>query len=418
MAAPLGLVASGMLDERARNRQLGQTDRQIGLQERRLGLTEQQMQAESQAQQRAAVAKNVGDLLSLADQTAQAVIQRAEDQGLDRDAIIGQAEQQIAPLIQRAAVLAQASGDPTLAMQVQGAATRLQAYRSRADVVNEKATEAGVVAGAQAAARAPFTKAPVTNITTNVMGEVETAGQKELAKLSANRVAEIRAAAGNADKNLTQIRRARQLLERTNTGQLAGVTLGIKRFMKAVGMDPEALGITDDTGAAEALQSLGTDFALQRVQETKGSVSDMEMRLYAEAAAGLSRTREGNLLILELGEKLAMRAQDAAREVNKYLNEGGSITGVDMVIQDYYDRNPLMTTDEVQNRVNQALAQPVANALPGGGPVVRPAQEIATAADIQRTAKDTGQTPAAVARALRKRGIPMTREAAAIEVAE
>lgn len=155
MAAPLGLVASGMLDERARNRQLGQTDRQIGLQERQLGLTEQQMQAESQAKQRAAVAKNVGDLLSLADQTAQAVIQRAEDQGLDREAIIGQAEQQIAPLIQRAAVLAQASGDPTLAMQVQGAATRLQAYRSRADVVNEEAGKAGAIAAAQESARVP-----------------------------------------------------------------------------------------------------------------------------------------------------------------------------------------------------------------------------------------------------------------------
>ena len=296
--------------------------------------------------------------------------------------------------------------------------TRLGSYRSRSDVVNEKATEAGVVAGAQAAARAPFTKPPVTNITTNVMGEVETAGQKELAKLSANRVAEIRAAAGSADKNLTQIRRARQLLERTNPGQLAGVTLGVKRFMKAVGMDPEALGITDDTGAAEALQSLGVDFALQRVQETKGAVSNAEMDLFMQAAPGLARTREGNLLMLELGEKLATRAQSVSREVNKYINEGGSITGVDSVIQDYYDRNPLMTTDAVQNRVNEALAQPVANALPGGGPAVRPAPGVVTAADIRRTAEETGQTPAAVARALRKRGVDMTREAASIEVAD
>ena len=155
MAAPIGLVASGMFAERGRNRELGQRDRQIGLQERRLGLEEQQMQADSQAKQRAAVQKNVGDLLALVDQTAQAVIQRAEDQGLDREAVLGQVEQQVAPLVQRAALLAQASGDPTLALQVQATMTRLRAYRSRSDVVGQEAAQAAAIAAAQEGARLP-----------------------------------------------------------------------------------------------------------------------------------------------------------------------------------------------------------------------------------------------------------------------
>ena len=72
------------------------------------------------------------------------------------------------------------------------------------------------------------------------------------------------------------------------------------RFLVTMGMAP-----VDANAGAELLRSKSMEAILNYVQDTKGSISDKEMQQFKEAAVGLSKTREGNKLIIEHAAKAA-----------------------------------------------------------------------------------------------------------------
>ena len=159
-----------------------------------------------------------------------------------------------------------------------------------------------------------------------------------------------------------RVRRARALLKQTDTGKTAGARLFLKSIAQDMGMDLASWGITDDVSAAEALRSIGTQFALDFTSSTSGAVSDAEMGMFMDAAVGLSNSNEGNDLILELADEVAKRQIDAQRLASQYVRENKRLdAGFDDVLARYHDSHPLFT-DEMRARIEgtqgQALTDP------------------------------------------------------------
>ncbi len=126
-----------------------------------------------------------------------------------------------------------------------------------------------------------------------------------------------KASSGAAD-TLGRIRRAEQMLDGLSTGALAEGAQFLKRYGKYLGVDLEALGVTDDTAQAEAFRSLGMGFVMDTIALTKGAVSDTEMKKMEAATIGLSRTPEGNRLILDFARRVAQRQQALALLARDY----------------------------------------------------------------------------------------------------
>jgi len=68
---------------------------------------------------------------------------------------------------------------------------------------------------------------------------------------------------------------------------------------------------------AETMQSKGMDFILERIQKTKGAISEKEMAAFKAASAGLGNTPEGNRLILALAGKVSDRMKFEANAVRE-----------------------------------------------------------------------------------------------------
>lgn len=165
----------------------------------------------------------------------------------------------------------------------------------------------------------------------------------------ANHRQAIREAANSSRSTIFRIQQAKSLLDKTRTGSTANVRIVLKGLAKDMGLDLESLGITDDVSAAEALRSLGTQFALDFVQQTKGAVSNVEMGMFLDASVGLQRTPEGNRMILDLAQRVAERQIAVNRLATKYEKEHGRLdAGFDEVLEQYHDSNPLFTPEMQQ----------------------------------------------------------------------
>lgn len=111
------------------------------------------------------------------------------------------------------------------------------------------------------------------------------------------------------------INRLKGLLPKINTGAFEEVKLTGKRVLQALGVSDEAMDAS--IANQEAFQSQAFGRVMDYVQETKGAVSNREMDLFARAEVGLTKSKRGNALILEIAE----RAANTELELQKYYRE-------------------------------------------------------------------------------------------------
>lgn len=162
----------------------------------------------------------------------------------------------------------------------------------------------------------------------------------------------------SAQSQKARINRAKQLLANISTGTVTPTTAAVKgAFRDVMGADAlNALGIKDDTPVADALRSLGTQFTLGFVDQTKGSVSNAEMELFQKASVGLANSTEGNMLILEMAEGLADRQQKVAKLAREYRQRKGRIDeGFMGELEKFHAENPLFT-DDLSKRIDSTMA--------------------------------------------------------------
>jgi hypothetical protein len=140
-------------------------------------------------------------------------------------------------------------------------------------------------------------------------------------------------------------------------GPLSKSTLGARELISGLGFGEFLLGDAEAAIAPQkALNQLSMGFTMAIVSQTKGAISDREMKLFISASPTLGSTKDGYMKQLELLERLAVRDLDFYNDyVDKMIvleNEG--LKGRKLQLQldkftaNWASENPLFTPDEVE----------------------------------------------------------------------
>lgn len=193
------------------------------------------------------------------------------------------------------------------------------------------------------AERARLIRESISKPLVSVIDKGETKQQEKLGERFAAEFGAVQDSAQQARDTKRRVSRFRQISKGLNSGALAPTQQTLKQWAKAVGVDLESLGATDDVAQAEALNALSMDFVLDFIAQTKGAISEREMDAFAQASPGLSRTPEGNELILDYAEKVADRQVEIAKMQRDYMkrNDGLLDAGFADELDAYHEANPL-----------------------------------------------------------------------------
>ena len=132
--------------------------------------------------------------------------------------------------------------------------------------------------------------------------------------------------------------------------------LGVRELISGLGFGEQLLGDSEAAIAPQkALNQLSMGFTMAIVSQTKGAISDREMKLFISASPTLGSTKKGYMKQLELLERLAVRDKDFYKDyINKMIEfEDQGVQGrklsleMDKFTSTWSDENPLFTPDEV-----------------------------------------------------------------------
>ena len=97
--------------------------------------------------------------------------------------------------------------------------------------------------------------------------------------------------------------------------------LGVRELISGLGFGEQLLGDSEAAIAPQkALNQLSMGFTMAIVSQTKGAISDREMKLFISASPTLGSTKKGYMKQLELLERLAVRDKDFYKDyINKMI---------------------------------------------------------------------------------------------------
>ena len=150
----------------------------------------------------------------------------------------------------------------------------------------------------------------------------EKKGEEELYKLYVANEKEVQQVGREADQTLIDTTQMLQILEKGGfrTGALAGFETRLRKI--GIAMFP---GLADEWGAdlglAEAYEAFGNRAALALKKMMPGPLSDKDIQFIMNSAPGLARTEEGNMVLLSLMIRRALRNKAYARFANQYATE-------------------------------------------------------------------------------------------------
>lgn len=125
--------------------------------------------------------------------------------------------------------------------------------------------------------------------------------------------------ADNAASTMPQLATMRGLLEGgMPTGGLADITLGLRSTMWPV------LGIDgDNLSDQQVYKAISSHLALMGRSEMPGQLSDNDIKFLTRMKPSLENTRDGNMLLITILERMARRKADLAYEADMYVDEHG-----------------------------------------------------------------------------------------------
>lgn len=193
---------------------------------------------------------------------------------------------------------------------------------------------------------------------------------KTVGKQFAETFGELQAGAREASSRNAQLDELDRLLSQAETGTLTPALTKVKALGKSLGMDLEALGITDDVGPLQAAQALSGQLALQlRNPEggagMPGAMSDKDREFLQAMVPGLGQTPEGRKMLIAAQKKVNQRSIQVAKLARDYANKNGRLdTG-------FYDE---LAAFSEQNQLFEGEAPPAVPTLPpmAGGPAGGP----------------------------------------------
>jgi len=96
--------------------------------------------------------------------------------------------------------------------------------------------------------------------------------------------------------SLDTMMRLMQTMDEKDFGTLAITKLKLSQLAKQLGVNP------DDLSNVEVFHSLAGDFVMGQISKTKGAISNKEMAYFEQISPGLSRSKQGNLLQLQMAK--------------------------------------------------------------------------------------------------------------------
>lgn len=175
----------------------------------------------------------------------------------------------------------------------------------------------------------------------------ETTLTREEAKKAVATVDRYRQAAESARGNLADVQQMRALREgvdyeggwfpetRTTLGRNVGGLLGWL----------PGIPTPDEAANAEAIGSKATEMQLNFTNDTKGAISDAEMRLFGQATPGMAMSDAGAEKILSGMEAGYLRAIERSKFYDAYLKANKSISGAEEAWDTYIEANPILSLD-------------------------------------------------------------------------
>ena len=160
------------------------------------------------------------------------------------------------------------------------------------------------------------------NITVN--NPQETQEQKDIGKVFAEEFKLINEAGNAAVINDQKINTMLNLtqMENLNTGSFGPIRLEIEKFAEEFGFD---IGLQDTT-VAEVVQGVSGGMVLDGLQKFKGAISDGERKFTQSITPGLSMTKEGNKVLLDISKRQNQLAKAFSEEANKWVSENGGLS--------------------------------------------------------------------------------------------
>ena len=158
---------------------------------------------------------------------------------------------------------------------------------------------------------------------------------------------------------LDQVEQARILAKEIGPegfGPLARSTLYLREFVDGIGYG-SLLEDSNKIPSQKALNQLSMSFTMGIVSQTKGAISDREMKLFIQASPTLGSTYEGYLKQLELLERLAARDSDFYQEFiaksieleDSGLNYRKQQLELEKFASGWKRNNPLFTEEETKS---------------------------------------------------------------------
>jgi len=139
-----------------------------------------------------------------------------------------------------------------------------------------------------------------------------------------------------AETAIRDIDRAAALIDAgAKTGFAGDWILQAKQLGAALGMDVK--GVKE----GEELRNLFGNFVMARVQQTKGAVSNAEMKLFDQYSPSLTKTPEGNKAILAYARQAYDRSRQIGQLVDNLRSQNISEGEIKRQVNDFREKNPL-----------------------------------------------------------------------------
>ena len=165
---------------------------------------------------------------------------------------------------------------------------------------------------------------------------------KAVGKMFGEQFGDIQKAGFSAQSKIARLDRLGQMLEGLQTGKLTPAMTNVKATLESLG-----ISIDDKLGAAQAVEAISNELALQGRSTAggagmPGAMSDKDREFLVNTVPGLSKTPEGNRLLIETNRRLAKRDQDIAKLARDYRRQHKQLDeGFYDELQRFSDANPL-----------------------------------------------------------------------------
>ena len=140
---------------------------------------------------------------------------------------------------------------------------------------------------------------------------------------------------------------ALSMLDRTlpagGTGPIQNDLMLVRQYATSLGLGDEA-----QTATLESLGAMLGNYAMARIQETKGAVSEKEMEYFRQISPGLGKSTQGNRVLLTIQQKIAERSLRAANMVDNWREAGMDAFQMQRELDNFFADNPILTEEDTQ----------------------------------------------------------------------